>query len=80
MDRRYALISSRSWRCRSFLGPPFYSPSPAPTRRPNIVMILIDDMGWGDFSCFGNKDTKPLTSTASPPRACASSSFTSPHR
>ena len=29
--------------------------SPAP-RRPNIVMILIDDMGWGDFSCFGNKE------------------------
>ena len=23
--------------------------------RPNIVMIFIDDMGWGDFSCFGNK-------------------------
>jgi len=26
--------------------------------RPNIVMILIDDMGWGDFSCFGNKDAR----------------------
>jgi arylsulfatase A-like enzyme len=26
--------------------------------KPNIVMILIDDMGWGDFSCFGNKDAK----------------------
>jgi uncharacterized sulfatase len=24
--------------------------------RPNIVMVFIDDMGWGDFSCFGNKD------------------------
>ena len=24
--------------------------------RPNIVLIFIDDMGWGDFSCFGNKD------------------------
>jgi uncharacterized sulfatase len=23
-------------------------------RKPNIVMVLIDDMGWGDFSCFGN--------------------------
>ena len=26
--------------------------------RPNIVMLLIDDMGWGDFSCFGNKDAQ----------------------
>lgn len=23
---------------------------------PNIVLVFIDDMGWGDFSCFGNKD------------------------
>jgi len=23
---------------------------------PNIVMVFIDDMGWGDFSCFGNQD------------------------
>lgn len=26
--------------------------------RPNVVMIFIDDMGWGDFSCFGNPDAK----------------------
>jgi arylsulfatase A-like enzyme len=24
--------------------------------RPNVVVVLIDDMGWGDFSCFGNKE------------------------
>jgi len=29
----------------------------APTR-PNIIMVFIDDMGWGDFSCFGNKDAQ----------------------
>lgn len=23
--------------------------------RPNVVLVFIDDMGWGDFSCFGNK-------------------------
>jgi arylsulfatase A-like enzyme len=26
--------------------------------QPNIVMVLIDDMGWGDFSCFGNKNVE----------------------
>ena len=25
---------------------------------PNIVLVFIDDMGWGDFSCFGNQDAK----------------------
>lgn len=26
--------------------------------RPNILMVFIDDMGWGDLSCFGNKDAQ----------------------
>lgn len=28
------------------------------TTKPNIVFVLIDDMGWGDFSCFGNQDAR----------------------
>lgn len=24
--------------------------------KPNIILVFIDDMGWGDFSCFGNRD------------------------
>jgi uncharacterized sulfatase len=27
-------------------------------KRPNIIMVFIDDMGWGDFSCFGNPDAQ----------------------
>lgn len=23
--------------------------------RPNVIIVMIDDMGWGDFSCFGNE-------------------------
>ena len=26
--------------------------------RPNVLVVFIDDMGWGDFSCFGNRSAK----------------------
>lgn len=25
---------------------------------PNFIMVFIDDMGWGDFSCFGNQEAQ----------------------
>ena len=30
----------------------------AQAAKPNIVLVFIDDMGWGDFSCFGNEAAK----------------------
>lgn len=27
----------------------------ANAKQPNVVLVFIDDMGWGDFSCFGNE-------------------------
>jgi arylsulfatase A len=30
-------------------------PASGPAERPNIVLILVDDMGWKDGGCFGSK-------------------------
>jgi uncharacterized sulfatase len=27
-------------------------------RRPNLVVVFVDDMGWSDLSCFGNADVR----------------------
>ncbi|MDR1492331.1 MAG: sulfatase-like hydrolase/transferase [Planctomycetaceae bacterium] len=32
----------------------------AEDKKPNIVLILIDDMGWSDLSCFGNKAVETI--------------------
>lgn len=48
MRSRFLLLALVAWLC----GPAVAA------ERPNIIVVLLDDMGWGDFSCFGNKDAK----------------------
>lgn len=36
-------------------GQTFAAAAPAPAERPNVVLIFIDDMGYGDIGPFGNK-------------------------
>ena len=35
---------------------PWTASSAEAKTKPNIILLFIDDMGWADFSCFGNKD------------------------
>lgn len=38
----------------TFIG--FVSLNVTRAETPNVILVFIDDMGWGDFSCFGNTD------------------------
>ncbi len=29
-----------------------------PSAKPNVIVVLIDDMGWADLSCFGNREAR----------------------
>ena len=32
--------------------------SPERANAPNFVVVFLDDLGWADFSCFGNRDAE----------------------
>jgi arylsulfatase A-like enzyme len=46
MNRRQFLASSTA---------SIVSASAQPDRKPNIVFIILDDLGYGDFGCYGQK-------------------------
>jgi hypothetical protein len=49
----------------------------AAPEKPNIIVILSDDMGFSDLGCFGGEIQTPH-STGWPPTACASPNSTTP--
>ena len=42
----------------SLLAVAFFCGSVTAKDRPNIILVLIDDMGWEDFACFGSPESK----------------------
>ena len=54
------LIHSTLFACLVFLPrtPVAFAASPNSSgqTKHNILLVFVDDMGWGDFSCFGNRE------------------------
>ena len=50
-----ALIAGLALLCLG-LGQGASTVSAAPAEKPlNVILILVDDLGWTDFACFGSK-------------------------
>src|SRR3954463_2648100 len=47
-------MNTRHLLCGIFLSMSFACPSWGASRKPNIILILADDMGWSELGCYGN--------------------------
>ncbi|HEC02681.1 MAG TPA: twin-arginine translocation signal domain-containing protein, partial [Phycisphaerales bacterium] len=54
MNRR-AFLKAAGMGAAALVAPKCVRAGRRPRRKPNIVFILIDDMGWPDVACYGSK-------------------------
>ncbi len=53
------------FRLPALLGAACLATGQASSAQPNVILVFIDDLGWGDLSCYGSpvvdKEGKPIT-------------------
>ncbi len=75
LTRRSFLTATGAAAAASLLG----AEAPKPLRRPNIVLILADDMGFSDIGCYGSEIDTPNFEPTRRRKVCGSrSSITAP--
>ena len=42
-------------RCASLLLPAFFSLFSAATEKPNVILVVADNLGYGDLACYGSQ-------------------------
>ena len=65
-NRRHFLRTATAGVMAAGLNPNFSIAQEAGRKKPNIVILFIDDLGYGDIACFGNPRIPTPPSTRSP--------------
>ena len=55
MSRHRALASLRGLAFLFLLLASVVRPSLAAPAKPNVIVILVDDLGWADLGCYGSR-------------------------
>ncbi|MBT6769324.1 MAG: sulfatase-like hydrolase/transferase, partial [Opitutales bacterium] len=79
-NRRNFLKTATTGAIAAGLSPTFSLAQENSGRKPNVVMIFIDDLGFGDIACFGNSriPTPHIDSLATRGAKCTMSYITNP--